>query len=73
MQKVVGELYGPLMVVFTLIAVLLYGMKDSGHTVVSTNHLKGSSNMVKISKTLEITVSVLTYLVGFVLPNRNME
>ncbi|XP_071486267.1 protein YIPF3-like [Diadema antillarum] len=32
-QKVVGELYGPLMNVFTLIAVLLYGMKDSGHTV----------------------------------------
>eukprot|EP00057_Strongylocentrotus_purpuratus_P015140 XP_011669614.1 PREDICTED: protein YIPF3 [Strongylocentrotus purpuratus] len=33
-QKVVGELYGPLMVVFTLIAILLYGMKDSGHIVV---------------------------------------
>ncbi|XP_014661383.1 PREDICTED: protein YIPF3-like isoform X2 [Priapulus caudatus] len=28
-----GELYGPLMVVFSLIALLLYGMKSSGHTV----------------------------------------
>jgi len=29
----VGELYGPLMVVLTLIALLLYGMKSSGHEV----------------------------------------
>lgn len=28
-----GELYGPLMLVFTLITLLLYGMKSSGHTV----------------------------------------
>ena len=33
-QTVVGELYGPLMLVFTLIAILLFGMKTSGHTVV---------------------------------------
>ena len=33
-QKAVGELYGPLMIVFTLVAILLMGMKDSGHTVV---------------------------------------
>ncbi|XP_071796426.1 protein YIPF3-like isoform X2 [Asterias amurensis] len=32
-QKAVGELYGPLMIVFTLVAILLMGMKDSGHTV----------------------------------------
>ncbi|CAH3045271.1 unnamed protein product [Porites lobata] len=32
-QTVVGELYGPLMLVFTLIAILLFGMKTSGHTV----------------------------------------
>ncbi|EDO47784.1 predicted protein, partial [Nematostella vectensis] len=32
-QTVVGELYGPMMLVFTLIAVLLFGMKTSGHTV----------------------------------------
>ncbi|XP_035681248.1 protein YIPF3-like isoform X1 [Branchiostoma floridae] len=32
-QKVASELYGPLMIVFTLIAVLLYNMKSSGHTV----------------------------------------
>ncbi|GAB6028896.1 Protein yipf3 [Chamberlinius hualienensis] len=28
-----GELYGPLMVVLTMIALLLYGMKTSGHVV----------------------------------------
>ncbi|KAK2568129.1 Protein YIPF3 [Acropora cervicornis] len=32
-QTVVGELYGPLMLVFTLIAILLFSMKSSGHTV----------------------------------------
>jgi len=34
-QKVPRELYGPTMIVFTLIAILLYQMKTSGHTVVS--------------------------------------
>jgi len=34
-QKVPRELYGPTMIVFTLIAMLLYQMKTSGHTVVS--------------------------------------
>ena len=34
-----GELYGPLMLVLTLIAILLFSMKSSGHTVVSQiNH-----------------------------------
>ena len=33
-QKVVGELYGPVMIVLTLVAILLMGMKDAGHTVV---------------------------------------
>ncbi|XP_070565743.1 protein YIPF3-like [Ptychodera flava] len=32
-QKVASELYGPLMVVFTLVAVILMGMKSSGHVV----------------------------------------
>ncbi|XP_066921682.1 protein YIPF3-like [Clytia hemisphaerica] len=32
-QTVEGELYGPIMVVFTLIALLLFSMKHSGHTV----------------------------------------
>lgn len=32
-QTVAGELYGPIMVVFTLVALLLFSMKHSGHTV----------------------------------------
>jgi hypothetical protein len=32
-QEAPVELYGPTMLVFTLVAVLLYGMKTSGHTV----------------------------------------
>ena len=32
-QTVEGELYGPIMVVFTLVALLLFSMKNSGHTV----------------------------------------
>ncbi|XP_071839708.1 protein YIPF3-like isoform X2 [Apostichopus japonicus] len=32
-QKVPAELYGPVMIVFTLVAILLMGMKDGGHTV----------------------------------------
>jgi len=32
-QTVAGELYGPMMVVMTLIALLLFSMKHSGHTV----------------------------------------
>lgn len=35
LQMIPGELYGPLMLVFTLITLLLFGMKTSGHTVVS--------------------------------------
>ncbi|XP_048450051.1 protein YIPF3 [Rhincodon typus] len=34
-QKVAGELYGPLMLVFTLVAILLHGMKTSGTVIVS--------------------------------------
>jgi protein YIPF3 len=34
-QKIPRELYGPTMLAFTLIALLLYQMKSSGHTVVS--------------------------------------
>ena len=33
-QDAPSELYGPTMLVFTLVAILLYGMKTSGHTVV---------------------------------------
>uniref|UniRef100_A0A3Q2ZWZ2 Protein YIPF3 n=1 Tax=Kryptolebias marmoratus TaxID=37003 RepID=A0A3Q2ZWZ2_KRYMA len=32
-QKVAGELYGPLMLVFTLVAILLHGMKTSGTVI----------------------------------------
>ncbi|KAJ8021350.1 Protein YIPF3 [Holothuria leucospilota] len=32
-QKVPAELYGPVMIVFTLVAILLMGMKDAGRTV----------------------------------------
>ena len=35
LQTVNGELYGPLMLVLTLIAILQFSMKLSGHTVVS--------------------------------------
>ena len=38
-QEVSAELYGPLMLTLTLVAVLLYGMKTSGHEVVSSTHL----------------------------------
>lgn len=34
LQKVAGELYGPLMLVFTLVAILLHGMKTSGTVIV---------------------------------------
>ena len=34
-QDVSSELYGPLMLTLSLVAVLLYGMKTSGHEVVS--------------------------------------
>ncbi|XP_008319887.1 protein YIPF3 [Cynoglossus semilaevis] len=32
-QKIAGELYGPLMLVFTLVAILLQGMQTSGTTI----------------------------------------
>lgn len=34
LQTVPGELYGPVMILFTLVAVLLFSMKVSEHTVV---------------------------------------
>ena len=34
-QDAPSELYGPLMLTFSLVAVLLYGMKSFGHGVVS--------------------------------------
>lgn len=37
MQKIAGELYGPLMLVFTLVAILLHGMKTSGTVIVRTH------------------------------------
>ena len=33
-QKVAGELYGPMMLVFTLVAILLHGMKTSQTIIV---------------------------------------
>ncbi|CAB1343573.1 unnamed protein product, partial [Coregonus sp. 'balchen'] len=32
-QKIAGELYGPMMLVFTLVAILLHGMKTSGTVI----------------------------------------
>ncbi|XP_047190814.1 protein YIPF3 isoform X1 [Scophthalmus maximus] len=41
-QKIAGELYGPLMLVFTLVAILLHGMKTSG-TVIGGGTLMGTA------------------------------
>ncbi|XP_048864934.1 protein YIPF3 [Brienomyrus brachyistius] len=41
-QKVAGELYGPMMLVFTLVAILLHGMKTSG-TVIREGTLMGTA------------------------------
>ncbi|KAM9317192.1 protein YIPF3 [Gastrophryne carolinensis] len=41
-QKVAGELYGPLMLVFTMVAILLHGMKSSG-TVIVEGTLMGTA------------------------------
>lgn len=38
-QEAPSELYGPTMLVFTLVAILLYGMKTSGHTVVRNQYV----------------------------------
>lgn len=38
-QKIAGELYGPLMLVFTLVAILLQGMKTSNTQIVRTTAL----------------------------------
>lgn len=41
-QKIAGELYGPLMLVFTMVAILLHGMKSSG-TVIIEGTLMGTA------------------------------
>ncbi|XP_049591251.1 protein YIPF3 isoform X4 [Syngnathus scovelli] len=41
-QKIAGELYGPLMLVFTLVAILLHGMKTS-ETVIREGTLMGTA------------------------------
>ncbi|XP_017451817.1 protein YIPF3 isoform X1 [Rattus norvegicus] len=41
-QKVAGELYGPLMLVFTLVAILLHGMKTSD-TIIREGTLMGTA------------------------------
>ncbi|KAG9275097.1 protein YIPF3 isoform X2 [Astyanax mexicanus] len=41
-EKVAGELYGPMMLVFTLVAILLHGMKTSG-TVIREGTLMGTA------------------------------
>ncbi|XP_077437524.1 protein YIPF3 isoform X1 [Vanacampus margaritifer] len=41
-QKIAGELYGPLMLVLTLVAILLHGMKTSG-TVIREGTLMGTA------------------------------
>ena len=39
LQDVPSELYGPMMLTLSLVAVLLYGMKSSGHEVVIFNYV----------------------------------
>lgn len=39
LQDVPSELYGPMMLTLSLVAVLLYGMKSSGHEVVKDFNL----------------------------------
>ncbi|NP_001089118.1 protein YIPF3 [Xenopus laevis] len=41
-QKIAGELYGPLMLVFTMVAILLHGMKSSG-TIIREGTLMGTA------------------------------
>ncbi|NXB52909.1 YIPF3 protein, partial [Leucopsar rothschildi] len=41
-QKIAGELYGPLMLVFTLVAILLHGMKTSD-TIIREGTLMGTA------------------------------
>lgn len=41
-QKIAGELYGPMMLVFTMVAILLHGMKTSG-TVIREGTLMGTA------------------------------
>jgi len=37
LKEAPSELYGPLMITLSLVAVLLYGMKSSGHEIVSSD------------------------------------
>ncbi|XP_022094205.1 protein YIPF3-like isoform X2 [Acanthaster planci] len=62
-QKAVGELYGPLMIVLTLVAILLMGMKDAGHTV-REGTLMGSA--IGISFGYWLLASGLFYGVSFI-------
>ena len=38
MQDAPDELYGPTVINFSLVAILLFGMKTSGHIVVGPSH-----------------------------------
>lgn len=56
LQKVAGELYGPLMLVFTLVAILLHGMKTSGTVIVrKLRHTqKQNTGLKKTTKNLNV-------------------
>ena len=64
MQDVSSELYGPMMLTLSLVAVLLYGMKSSGHEVVSRcmTTINGSHRVLIIA-TSELNRQIIKRLV----------
>ncbi|KAM8947279.1 protein YIPF3 [Pelodytes ibericus] len=61
-QKIAGELYGPLMLVFTMVAILLHGMKSSG-TVIREGTLMGTA--IGTCFGYWLGVSSFIYFVGY--------
>lgn len=59
-QQAASELYGPTMLVFTLVAILLYGMKTSGHTV-EDGTLMGTALAVCLGYWIGVS-SVVTFM-----------
>lgn len=60
-QDVSSELYGPLMLTLSLIAVLLYGMKTSGHQVVSLLYLLlARQRQSGLSHTMQFLYSIVS-------------
>ncbi len=57
------ELYGPLMLTLSLVAVLLYGMKTSGHEVVSW--IKPLSLSLSLSVSLSLLIVTLLVFTSY--------